>query len=106
MLNGDQVFARAENAVRVVILDIREDLKGRWRGVTPKDIGLEPDDWLVASQRMVERFGRSIGKPVSIGDAARAKFRSQRLIEFVVALANGGDAKFRSLSADFRVAGF
>lgn len=105
MLNGDQVFSRAENAVRIVILDIRGDLKGRWRGVTPKDLGLEPDDWLEASQRMVERFSHSIGKAISVEDAARAKFRSQRLIEFVVALANGGDAKFRALSAEFRVAG-
>ena len=106
MLNGDQVFSRAENAVRVVIVDIREDLKGRWRGVVPKDIGLEPDDWLVASQRMVDRFATSISEQVAMSDAARAKYRAQRLTEFVVALANLGDAKIRAAAPAFQVAGF
>lgn len=106
MLNGDEVFRRAENAVRIVIVEFRPDLKGRWRAVVPKDLGLEADDWLVASQRMVVRFGNSLGKPVAMSDPARAAYRAQRLIEFVVALADLGDAKLRAASPDFRMAGF
>jgi hypothetical protein len=106
MLNGDEVFRRAENAVRVVIVEIRPDLKGRWRAVVPKDLGLEADDWLVASRRMVDRFANSLGKPITMSDPARAAYRSQRLIEFVVALANLGDASMRAASPNFQMAGF
>lgn len=97
-------YLRAPAAVQTEITRIRPDLKGKWRGVVPKDLGLEPDDWLELSQMMVDRFAESIHKSVKFPDAARAKYRTQRLTEFVVALANLGDAAMASPL--FRAAGF
>jgi hypothetical protein len=105
MLDGEKVFARAEAAVRIEITAIRPDLKGRWRPVVPKDVGLEPDDWLLASDRIVTRFSDSIGRPVGMTDPERAQYRTKRLIEFVVALADRGDTQIQAFSATFKVAG-
>lgn len=105
MLDGEKIFARAEAAVRIEITAIKPELRGRWRPVVPKDVGLEPDDWRLASARMTERFAASIGRPVVVTDPERAQYRTKRLIEFVVALADRGDKQMLALSATFKVAG-
>lgn len=91
MWNGEDIYDRADRSVRIEILKIRSDLAGRWRPVKPEDLGLVMDDWLKLSAAMVERFAKSLGEPVSMSKGKRQAFHKQRLIEFVVALADLGD---------------
>lgn len=106
MLSGEQIFARADASVRIEILAIRSDLKGRWRPVVPKNLGIELDDWLLLSKKMVTRFAKVFDPPVSMSAAVRAQYHEQRLIEFVVALANLGDGAMQvAFPANFKVAG-
>lgn len=93
MSNGDQIYAWAEAAVEAIIVDIRPDLNARWRGASPKAVGLDPDNWLVASSRMVRQFNRIAEdlSPVTMSEPARASFHGKPLISFVTAIADLAD---------------
>jgi len=106
MLNGDTIFAAAEKAVGDAVVNIRPDLAGRWRGVVPNDIGLNGDNWLQLSGRMLAAFNTATGLSISITEPSRATFRKRRLVNYVVAIANLGDRAARKYVAKFEVAGW
>jgi hypothetical protein len=90
MPGADQIYCYAERAVGGVIVELRPDLETRWRGVIPKNIGLDPDNWLVTSNRMVRSFNQiATGvPPVTMSEPARATYRSKALISLVTAIAD------------------
>lgn len=87
-MDADRDFEWAEEAVGFLVQMQWPDLAKRWRGVLPKDLGLSSDDWINLSRRMLNRFRTNSGTAVSMGDAKRKTYHSQRFIMFVVALAD------------------
>ena len=93
MTDQERVFLWAEQAVAEIVLDIDESLESVWREVTPADLGLNPDNWLLASKRMVARFNALAEgvTAISLSAPSRAQYRSSDLIEFVVAIADAAE---------------
>jgi hypothetical protein len=91
--DADQIFAWAEEAVAEVALDIDDALSDLWREVTPEDLGLNKDDWLEASRRMIKGFNaRAVDViSISISEPARLTYRSTKLIDFVAAIADAAE---------------
>jgi hypothetical protein len=87
-MDPETVFLWSEEAVGFVVRDIRPDLAHRWRGVVPKDVGINPDDWLEMSQRMVDRLNANAGFAISPPEPARKGFRTKRFISFALFLAD------------------
>lgn len=93
MADADQIYAWAEEAVGTVIIEIRPDLEKRWRGVLPKNIGLDTDNWLSVSQRMIRRFNElAVDVPhVWMSEPSRALYQASALISFATAIADLAD---------------
>ena len=106
MLNGDQIFAAADKAVGDEVIEVRSDLIGRWRGVVPNDLGLNGDNWLKMSGRMVAAFSDATGLAITMSEPTRATFRKRRLVNLVVAIANLGDKAARKSVKTFEFAGW
>jgi hypothetical protein len=92
-VDGDQIYAWAEQAVEEIIVDLRPDLKARWRGVSPKNVGQDPDNWLVTSARMIRGFNQLAQgiHPITMSEPARVTYHAKPLISFVTAIADLGD---------------
>lgn len=91
-MDADRNFEWAEEAVGYLVQQTWPELAKRWRGVVPKDLGLNSDDWMKLSGRMLNRYRANSGATGSTGAAARRPYHTQRLILFVVALADVGTA--------------
>ena len=87
-MDPEKIFLFAEEAVGFVVRDIRPDLAYTWRGVTAKDIGIEADDWLKMSARMIRRFNANAELNIAISEPTRAPYRTKRFIAFSIAIAD------------------
>jgi hypothetical protein len=87
-MEADRNFEWAEEAVGFIVQQQWPELAKRWRGVVPKDLGLNSDDWLRLSRRMLNRYKTNSGATGTLTDAARKPFHAQRLTMFVVALSD------------------
>lgn len=88
MANDD--FAWAEEAVGFLVQKQWPRHSKDWRGIIPKDLGLNSDDWLNLSRRMLSRYKTNSGSTGTMSDAQRKPFLTQRFIMFVAALADLG----------------
>lgn len=93
MVSTDKIYAWAEEAVGTTISEIRPDLTVRWRGVQPKNLGIDADNWLALSRRMIRRFNElALDLPhVWMSEPSRAAFHAAPLISFVTAITDLAD---------------
>jgi hypothetical protein len=88
MVIVDKQYDRAEEAVGFLVQKNWPEHHKDWRGIVPKDLGLNLDDWLKLSRRMLNRYNDNNGSKAAMSDAARKPYLTQRLTMFVVALAD------------------
>ncbi|WP_380872497.1 hypothetical protein ACFB49_34290 [Sphingomonas sp. DBB INV C78] len=93
MADPEQIYAWAEEAVGREIAKARPDLQYKWRAVAPKNLGLDVDNWLILSQKMIKRFNALAADipHIWMSEPSRASFHGSPLISFVTAIADLAD---------------
>jgi hypothetical protein len=93
MNDFEQLYAWAERAVEQEVLGIDPSLVPGWQSVSPTNMGLGADDWLLASKRMVRAFNSLAAgvSNISISEPVRLSYLKRDLIDFVGLIADAAE---------------
>lgn len=86
MATGMETWEAAKGAVRDEIRKIRPN-QTVWTNITPDQIGVSADSWIVLSADMIDNFNlRNVKSAVAIPKQKRRTYRTKPFLDFVKAL--------------------